>query len=140
MIDRAWSLIRVASLTVASCTGTIGEGVEAGDTPGMPAGGSGGASSPGRVLPSPDTGLWRLTRTDYSNTVRDLLGDTTRAGAGLVPDLTPAGGIFDNNASGQSIEDRSIVEYERTASNLVETAFRARSAARMKLLGSCDPV
>src|SRR5262245_37388462 len=83
---------------VVSCAGTVGDDTESSggdDTTGAGGTTSGGGKG-GKVLPSPDTGLWRLTRTEYNNTVRDLLGDTTQPGNALLPDATFNG--FDNNA------------------------------------------
>src|SRR5262245_43271168 len=91
--------------------------------------------------PTPDTTLRRLTRTEYNNTVRDLLGDTQRLGDALPSDVTFNG--FDNNAEmSKAIDlavDSAVDRYDVVARELVENAFRA-GGARKKLLGTCEPV
>src|SRR5262245_54879645 len=61
--------LALASAAVAACSGSIGASSSV-DNP--PSDRKPPASPP--ATPSPDTPLWRLTRTEYKNTLRDLLG------------------------------------------------------------------
>ncbi len=84
--------------------------------------------SPG---PSP---LRRLTRTEYNNTVRDLLGDTTRPADAFPPEETTYG--FDNNASGRGVSQIHIERYMLAAEALVKNAL----ADHRDLVIPCDPL
>src|SRR5262245_40114028 len=102
---------------LVSCTGSIGY-QEAADQPPGP-GGSGGG--PGRS--SPDTRLRRLTRTEYSNTLRDLLGDDiSQHGNRLPADHPYVNGIFDNDAETLSSNALDVETYETVATDAVEDA------------------
>lgn len=85
------------------------------------------ALSPG---PAP---LRRLTRTEYNNTVRDLLGDDTRPGDTFPPEEQTLG--FDNNASGRGVSQIHIERYMLAAETLVANALRDHRA----LVIPCDP-
>src|SRR5262245_36929507 len=121
----------VAAAALGACSGTI-------DAPGAPGRGpaannddqTGGGGGP--VLPSPDTGLQRLTRTEYNYTVRDLLGDTSQPANTLVDD--PVFGGLDNNAALLAARQPDIDQYDRLSTDIVERAF-ARTSTRSKLLG-----
>src|SRR5947207_8557505 len=102
-----------ASMLALACTGEIGEGSRSAGRSGT---GSSNAETPGSTT-GPDTAvgaaegfvctdsakgkvgespLRRLTRVEYDNTVRDLLGDTTGLGQSFVSDGVLGG--FENNA------------------------------------------
>jgi hypothetical protein len=84
------------------------------------------AAQPG---PSP---MRRLTRSEYNNTVRDLLNDTS-APATQFPDEEISFG-FNNNAGGQSVSGLLIEGYESAASSLATAA-----TANLPKLLACDP-
>lgn len=90
----------LVTLLLNGCNATIGGGKDPGSEgpgptgqPNGPGGGPAGEQIPG--TPGPQSGspdavgvrpLTRLTRTEYNNTVRDLLGDTTRPADGFPDD------------------------------------------------------
>jgi len=77
--------------------------------------------------------LRRLTRSEYNNTVRDLLGDDTRPGDSFPPEEQAFG--FDNNASGRGVSQIHIERYMLAAETLVANALRDHRA----LVIPCDP-
>lgn len=81
--------------------------------------------------------LRRLTTNEYSNTVRDLLGDTTSPGSGLPPQVDGAGGQdpFGNDADQQAPSPLLIQDYQSVAESVAARAT-ADSTALGKL-SSC---
>ena len=82
----------------------------------------------------PDAGftpLRRLTRVEYNNTVRDLLGDTTGPAAGFIADEIIAG--FASNAVGV-IDKTQLEDYFDVAEQLAQQTVADRAAS----LTSCD--
>lgn len=77
--------------------------------------------------------LRRLTKTEYDNTVRDLLGDTSHPGQAFPPEEQTLG--FDNNASGRGVAQVHVERYMIAAENLVRTAL----AERREQIIPCDP-
>jgi hypothetical protein len=73
----------------------------------------------------------RLNRTEYDNTVRDLLGDTTHPSSTFPPDEQLLG--FDNNATALTLSPTLAEQYMNSAEALV-------AAAPLTTLVSCDPV
>src|SRR5262245_50224685 len=141
MSDKATRFSILLGFACISCIGEITDRSSGGDLPPRPGGAAPSAdeSSPfrpsGSNVPSPDTALRRLTRTEYNNTVRDLLGDTSQPASALNPEATVNG--FDNN-SNQVNKTFDVDKYDALAANIVENAFRAGSSSRSKLL-TCDP-
>lgn len=94
------------------------------------AGGAGGATVaimvPGR---SP---LRRLTRAEYDNTVRDLLGDTSRPAQKFEPDTLADG--FTNNADTQNVGTNLAQQYLTAAEDLSVNATK-----NLTQLMGCDP-
>ncbi len=85
--------------------------------------------------PSPaPTPLRLLTRVEYDNTVRDLLGDRVRPGTSGFP-REPLYDGFDNDADSNRVTSDHIVRYLQAAEILAERALGAR---RDQVLG-CDP-
>src|SRR5262245_1795679 len=123
----AWFL---AASSMGACTGTIGDELAGG---GDKSGGVNGNGGNGPGGPSPDTGLWRLTRAELNNTFRDLLGDTTLA-ANQLPD-TPLQGGFDNNAEVLVGHDFDSEAFDRVVATVVENAFLP-GTTRSRLLGA----
>ncbi len=75
-----------------------------------------GLCDPGRVT------LRRLNRTEYDNTVRDLLGDESRPAREFPDDDVGAG--FDNIGDVLSVSPLHIERYEAAAEKLVDQALR----------------
>jgi len=112
------------ALGVVGCSGVIG--------PGGPSPGPGSSSSAACQVPSPGPApLRRLTRAQYNNTVRDLLGDTTRPAAAFPPD--DESGEFANNATTLTVSPLLAEGYQQAAERLAQAAL-----ARKDLL-PCDP-
>jgi hypothetical protein len=80
--------------------------------------------------------LRRLNRTEYNNTVRDLLGDTTRPADSFPVDS--AGVVFDNEVEVQSIPPVLVEQYARAAEQLAAAALAEGSPVRDRIL-TCDP-
>jgi hypothetical protein len=120
-------------LLATSCVGSIGDG---GPPPPVD------PSGPPPPLPSPpaacrtrDPGpapLRRLTRWEYDNTVRDLLGDTSGPAASFPADERGAG--FTNDATALSISPLHAQNYLEAAEKVA-----ARAAAGLARLVPCDP-
>jgi hypothetical protein len=81
-------------------------------------------SDPGRVT------LHRLNRTEYNNTVRDLLG-TARTPADEFP-YDDIGHGFDNNADVLSLSPLQVELYQRAAEALVAEALRTATPSSTK--------
>ena len=93
-----------------------------------------GTSDPGRAT------LHRLNRVEYDNTVRDLLGDTTRPSREFPSDDHGFG--FDNNADVLSLSPLLGEKYSAAAEGLVERAWEREShpqGALAPLVRVCDP-
>src|SRR4051812_36566473 len=115
---------------VCSCTGHIGvAGGERGASGGS--GGSSGTVDPGKLgayVGVGASGLRRLTRVEYDNTLRDLLGDTTRSGFAKLPEDTTD--PFDNDyktqqVSGALIDAAESLAFDASAPVLADPAKRA---------------
>jgi hypothetical protein len=79
-----------------------------------------------------DTPIRRLTRFEYNNTVRDLLGDTTNPADVLPPEEEVAG--FNNQAAALTSSDLLIEQYMKVAEDV-----SARAVANVGTLLPCDP-
>jgi hypothetical protein len=141
----------IVPLLLAACTGSI-EDRAAGDEPASgssgggaarPADEGGGSGGGGPVPPRPAacTGpnggatalrLRRLTRTEYDNTVRDLVGDTTAPADRFAVDETI--GPFANNAIAP-IATLMFEQYQDAAETLA-----ARAVTKLATLLPCDPL
>ncbi len=90
------------------------------------------AAGPGRVVPR------RLSRLEYDNTVRELLGTHLRFGVGLPEDGVSHG--FDRIADTLSISPLHMEQYERAAEAMVDELFRRApdDPVRRRVL-VCDP-
>jgi hypothetical protein len=150
-------LTRVLATSLAiGCVGEIGsgEGTPAGAPrpPGTPTGsgqprpGTGGspattepprlpqgALDPGRIT------LRRLNRTEYNNTIRDLLGTSLRPADAF--EVDPTGFGFDNNGDVQTLTTLQIEQYQGAAEAVIAEATtggldRLAAAARTAV---CDP-
>src|SRR4051794_26600295 len=94
-------------LSLAGCVGQIGtpsdQGTGSVDEPGsgaaVPEAGCKGAPDPGRVT------MHRLNRTEYDNTIRDLLGDGSHPAGDFPPDGSSGGTFsFDNDADSLHVD------------------------------------
>jgi hypothetical protein len=119
---------------VSACTGKIADSGGNPGTPGttVPPGGSGdGGGDPGKVgdyTGVGPNGMRRLTRVEYDNTVRDLLGDNSRSGFAKLPE--DATDPFDNDyktqqVSGALIESAETLAQEASARVLADPTKRA---------------
>jgi hypothetical protein len=80
-----------------------------------------------------DTPIRRLTRFEYNNTVRDLLGDTSNPADALPPEEEVAG--FNNQAAALTSSDLLIEQYMKAAEGVGARAVLDMNA----LLPDCDP-
>lgn len=146
MRARGCSSLLVTAFLVGACVGQVVDArddadLNAGGSGAPPPGGGGGAFDPSTpVNPAAlDPGrvtLRRLNRTEYNNTVRDLLGTPLRPADDFTPDVA---GAFDNDADVQSLKPLQVDLYEKAAERLVEDLFAnapSRAAAREVLI--CD--
>jgi hypothetical protein len=122
--------IALAALVLLGCTGSIDE-----STTGAagPTGGPGTAPGPmgeatGELAP---TTLRRLTRAQYNNTVRDLLGIDGDAAAGFGLDEDEGGFAANGKAP---VKELQIDKYRETAE-----ALAAKAVADLKRLAPCAP-
>jgi hypothetical protein len=119
------TLIGCLGVVVAACVGTIGDGGNAGSSGGGPGGsGTGPTGSTSAALcttPNPGSApLRRLTQSEYNNTVRDLLGDTTQPANSFPPDQQV--GDFSNTATALTVPPLLAQGYETAAEALATTA------------------
>jgi hypothetical protein len=111
----------IASILVLSLAGCVGSMARGHDR----------AATAGTAAPAPAvTSLRRLTRREYDNTVRDLLGDTRGLGAGFAADALGPSGF----TTGGTITGVEAVQYLDAAEALAEAAVR-----RLDVLLPCRP-
>lgn len=134
------SMLALGALVVAGCRNDVTPASDGTDTDGATQGGStSGADGTGEPEPVPETlepvGLRRLTRYEYDNTLRDLLGDTTRPGSQMLPEdpFTP----FDNEYGTQEASQPLIEGLEVLARDAAQR-LRDDPARRDEVLG-CTP-
>jgi hypothetical protein len=107
------------AIALAACTGRIG------DTP----------SDHATACATPQPGespLRRLTRFEYNNTVRDLLGDNSAAADAFAPEEVALG--FDNQAASLGVTALLAEQYQTAAE-----AIAARAVRDLPGLLGCDP-
>ena len=126
----------------AACTGSIVEPDGDGSGPGGP-GTTGSGKKPGSGMNAqalckdasvPNVGsipLRRLTRSEYNNTVRDLLGDASAPASGFAPDEAVGG--FDANSIAATSK-LQVEDYLDSAEALAKSAV----SAKLNELVSCD--
>ena len=125
------------SMPPAGASGAGGSGVTAG-TGGI-ASGSGGSAGGPMTPPGAPAGvatpvLRRLSRIEYNNTVRDLVGTTITLPTDVADDL---GAEFDTVGSALSLSPKYVRAYEETARAIVDDLF-AGDPARLAAIVSCD--
>ena len=151
--ERSRLALIAAAAALAGCTGAV-EGQRPGNEPG-PAGGSGGRppgqmstppgtnpipgtpgappTTPGAAAEKPGrTPLRRLTRIQYNNTVRDLLGVSGDSAAAFAGD-EDAGGFKSNLIS--PVSEPQVEQYHRAAEDLATKAV----AGGLARLSPCTP-
>lgn len=110
-------------LSLGACIGSIGSG-------------EGEDGKNGKVQQSSlcvvDTPIRRLTRFEYNNTVRDLLGDTTHPADVLPPEEEVQG--FNNQAAALTVSDLLAEQYMKVAEGVSERAVMNLG----QLLDGCD--
>lgn len=121
MLRATGPLVAIALTALAGCVGSIG---------GDPGEENGEAESSMCVV---DTPLRRLTRFEYDNTVRDLLGDTTGPASAFPPEAEVQG--FDNQAAALTASNLLIEQYMKAAEAISERA----TADMSKLMPDCAP-
>ena len=117
-----------AALVSSACTGAIGRGDDARHD----GGGDTVNDTIAKGLCVVDTPIRRLTRFEYNNTVRDLLGDTTNPADVLPPEEEVAG--FNNQAAALTSSDLLIEQYMKVAEDVSE-----RAVQNLTGLLPCDP-
>jgi hypothetical protein len=142
--------LAAAAAAWMGCTGSIGDkgaGSSGGSSNGTPGGGPGSTNPPDISGPrtealctTPATPrpvyLRRLTNSEYSHTVSDLLGVTVDAETQFsLPTDTSAGG-FSNNAENGTISTAHVQAYGAAAAQLVSDLM-ASSTRRLAVVG-CD--
>jgi hypothetical protein len=137
-------LLIVYAAAQFACVGAIDAGGESGapvvrgGESGAPAAsetprpGSAAACRPGAAT-IPTALTRRLTRAEYDNTIRDLLGDTTRPASEWAAELRA--GAFSNNPEALSVTDSLAELYYDTAEKVA-----AAAVARVNALVPCDPL
>ena len=113
----------IGAAFLAGCTGNIGGGGERAVN-----------DSVAKSLCVVDTPIRRLTRFEYNNTVRDLLGGTTNPADVLPPEEEVAG--FNNQAAALTSSDLLIEQYMKVAEDVSARAVLNIGA----LLPECDPM
>ena len=121
-------MLPIFALTLAACRGSIGDSLEDSETDpqGNPIGSGSASTATGGApvdctAPVPGASpIRRLTRFEYSNTVRDLLGDTTRAGDLLPPEQKGNG--FSNDAASITTTRVLVDAYRSVAHDLAVRA------------------
>ena len=116
-----------------------GSGPSSGSGGSGPTSGSGGSTDPGTgsggttaldcsgVHPG-RAPLRRLTTYEYSNTIRDLLGDTTTPGKDLPPQVDTAQNLFGNDADEQSPSSLLIEKYQSVGEAVAQRATASTTA------------
>jgi len=101
---------------------------------GVPSTTGGGANGCGNTVQA----LRRLTQTEYDNTIRDLLGDTSQPATAFPADSRNLG--FDNNLETLSTPPALVTGYEAAAETLIDKGWaRDSSVSPTAWLRVCDP-
>jgi Protein of unknown function (DUF1592)/Protein of unknown function (DUF1588)/Protein of unknown function (DUF1587)/Protein of unknown function (DUF1595)/Protein of unknown function (DUF1585) len=116
-------------LAIAACVGSIGDGSGVGAAGGIGAGLGPGGSGPGTsttqdvcaTLSPGASPLRRLTQSEYNNSVRDLLGDSSNPASAFPPDQRQ--GDFSNTAVALTVSPLLAQSYQTAAESLAATAM-----------------
>ncbi len=132
----SWLALLALSTSTGACTAQLSSGrdkqIESGNSGSAPTasttGGVPGTGGAGSALdPPPPTVLRRLTNTEYNNTTRDLLADTTHPADGFLVDERRLG--FDNIAEVQTTSPVRAEQYMLTGEKLAEQALTGALAS-----------
>jgi hypothetical protein len=110
----------------------MGSSGMAGAPPGT--GGTGGVMAPLEPVNLGALVVRRLSRVEYDNTVRDLVGTSVRLPSDLADDL---GAEFDTVGSALSLSPKYVRGYEETARAIMDDLFKG-DPARLAAIVSCD--
>ncbi len=130
--------LAIACAFVGACRGQIsgGAGATGSGTAGAGGAATGQAGTVGsNALTLGATGLHRLSRIEYDNTLRDLLGDTTRPGFAKLPE--DVNDPFDNDYTTQLVSGALIADVEALATDV--SARTLADPARKAALVGCTP-
>lgn len=119
-----------------SCVGRIGDPVPGGE--GGPGAGSGPGSGPGadsQVIHAPVSGMRRLSRVEYENTVRDLIAEDAPMDVTQFPidPLSP----YDNDYR-QQLPSSVVVEASSANAAMIASWVRGNAEVRDRIV-DCDP-
>jgi hypothetical protein len=109
-----------------SACGTRGVAGQTGGSPNEP--------TPAALGPANDARLWRLTRRQYDNVVRDLVGDQTAPGQSFTLDVGGHG--FANSALQNGVKSQDAVQFQEAARRLARETVA--DPARLATLLSCS--
>src|SRR5260221_2190794 len=147
----AWATTAfVAAMTIASCTGKIGESAgQPGGPPGLSGtgvgnattagntGSGGGATMPGKGVDPGFIPMHRLNALEYDNTVNELFGLSQHLAADtVIPDEKGTTG-FDNEAGALTMTASEFQQYFSAADALVEQVFA--NATLLAKIVTCKP-
>ena len=118
-----------ALISGTSCTGRI---TDAGNAAGVPVGGTSPLCQSAGPAPGPSY-VRRMTRLEYSNTVRELLGDISGVANAFPAEEKRLG--FDNNAAALSVSPVLAEQYLLAA----EAVATAAVASNLSKIVPCDP-
>jgi Protein of unknown function (DUF1592)/Protein of unknown function (DUF1588)/Protein of unknown function (DUF1595)/Protein of unknown function (DUF1585)/Protein of unknown function (DUF1587) len=139
MLERSGSrLWPIVFALACGCRGEIGGSHSTSGTGGAPgSSGSGalGVGTGGGALTAGPTGLHRLSRIEYDNTLRDLLADMTRPGFAQLPE--DVNDPFDNDYKSQLVSGALIAAVETLATDVAARAM-ADPTRRAAIVG-CQP-
>jgi hypothetical protein len=121
-IRRGWLLALIGTVFICGCSGIIGSG-----------GNEAVDDAVAKELCVVDTPIRRLTRFEYNNTVRDLLGDNSNPADVLPPEEEVAG--FNNQAGALTTSDLLVEQYLKVAEGVSARAIGNMDA----LMEGCDP-
>ncbi len=132
--------LAVASAALVACLGEIGDGdgkIGGGTGPG---GGPGGENPPGgtadKFTPSASR-LHKLTRTQYLNSLRDVLGGPITIAKDAIEDDSEKNGFVSIAMSSVSISSRGIEQYEAAAYSAAKQVLE--NATRKTAFVGCTP-
>ncbi|MBC8073342.1 MAG: DUF1592 domain-containing protein, partial [Deltaproteobacteria bacterium] len=111
-------------------SGGVGEG---GESSGEDGGDPAAACADGTTTVAP-TRMRLLTRYEYDNTVRDLLGDTTRPALAFLNESRS--GIFENDANDHKVTEAIVRQYLDASEDIATRAVTERFAELLP----CDPL
>ncbi len=139
----------LAQLALTACTGEVTSPVAADPATGGSANTGGGVSGPvtegifteearavcaGQPRTPVRPVLRRLSRREYNNTVRDLLGDERRPADGWLAE--PSAAAFDNDGILQVLNRQHVEQFRLTAMDVAENAVGSRLAQLAPCVGA----